>query len=240
MRAGRAAGIVLTVTTVTMLQATPAQATEEASGLQFSTDGVSYSPVLAQPVLQSAEPIAPGGSMEAPVWVRNNNDADGWLSVAALAGTVDVALEQELRVRAATEKWTGTQEPLGKSGACSDLAAGLEVPAGGSVRLTFDLAFDIDAPNNTRQQSADFALRFLLQGSGGGNASGACADPRAVVVPGVGSATGGSHGIAAAPYGSLADTGASVVPWLTGGAAAVAVGAIFVGLTKRRERKELL
>lgn len=238
MSVRRGTVVVMALVTATLLQAAPAQAAEQNSMLQFSTNGISYAPVLARPVLQSAEPIVPGGTIHSAVWVRNNSDDDARLSVAALAGAVDVALEQELRVRASTDAWSGGQVPLGKPGSCSDLAVGLDLPAGESVRLSFDLAFDADAPNATRQQSADFALRFLLQDSRAGGASGACADPRGVTVPGVGSVAPDDDGIAAAPHGSLADTGASAIPWLAGGAAAVAVGALLVGLARRREPKE--
>lgn len=235
MNAGRSAGIVLALITVALLQAAPAQATEQDSRLQLSIDGISYSSSLPHPVLQSAEPIVPGGSIDAPVWVRNDGDDDAWLSVAALAGTVDLPLEETLRVRTSTDDFTGGQVPLGESGSCSDLAVGLEVPAGESVRLLFDLAFDVDAANDTRQQSADFALRLLMQDSPAGEAAGACDDPRGVVVPGIGStAPGDDDGISAAPHGSLADTGASGVPWLGWAAAAIGLGALLLALVRRR------
>lgn len=238
MSAGRAAGVVLALITAPLLQAVPAHASVLSSNLQFSTDGGSYSSSLTSPVLQSSLPIVPGSTIEAPVWVRNNSSDDAWLSVAALAGAVDFALEQELLVRTTTVNYSGGQTPLGESGSCSDLAVGLEVPAGGSVRVAFDLEFDAGAPNDTRRQSADFALRFLLQDSRAGEASGACADPRGILVPGVGSTAPADDGIAAPPHDSLADTGASSVPWLAGGTAAVAVGALLLGLARRPEQKE--
>ncbi|WP_299165526.1 hypothetical protein [uncultured Arthrobacter sp.] len=230
----------------TLLQTSAAQASEQEPALQFSTDGVSYSTTLSDPVLQNLEPIVPGGAIERRLWIRNNGGDDALLSIAALAGTVAPALEQELKVRTATQHWSGAQAPLGKSGSCSNLAVGLPVSAGETMRLALDLQFDIDAPNETRQQSAGFALSFLLQDARVGTTSGACSDPRGVVVPGFGSnnpaaGTPVQEPRAQAPHGILAYTGASMLPWLTGGAVAIGVGALLVALVRRRsseQRKE--
>lgn len=234
-------GIVLAASmlcAVSLVQAQVAEAANRDQRLQFSTDGISYSKSLRHSVLRSIEPIVPGGSIEGRVWIRNNSGDDALLSVAALPGTVDEALEQELRVRAATENWSGAQKPLGKSGSCTDLAVGMSLPAGESVRLAIDLHLDVDAPNATRRKSTDFALRFLLQDARGGEASRACADLRGVVVPGTGSNAPVGETKAAAPHGTLADTGVSNRPWLVGGAAAIGLGALLVALVRRRSGEQ--
>jgi hypothetical protein len=226
-----------------LVQYSAAQATEQASGqgpiLQLSGDGFFYAETLPHPVLRSVEPIVPGGTAEGPVWVRNNSADDALLSIAALPGTVDPGLGQELMIRAATENWSGGQHRLGGSASCTDLAVGLSVPAGESVRLTVGLVFDSDAPNSSRQRSADFALRFLLRDARAGAGSGACADPRGAVVPGIGTFTPDDDVTAGAPQGALADTGATAGPWLLGGAVACAVGAFLLGLARRRGAKEV-
>lgn len=241
MSARRAIGVVLAASVlfpVSVMAAPAVSASEQEQPLQFSMDGVSFGPTLTRPVLESVEPIVPGGSIQGPVWVRNNTGDDAVLSVSALAGSVAVALEQELRVLASTDRWTGATNALGTSGTCTNLAVGLPLEAGETTRLALTLHFDADAPNETMRQTAEFALRFRMQDARGAEPTGACADPSAVVIPGVGSTTPVDRQVAQPSHGTLAYTGASPLPWVAGGAAAIGLGGLLVALIRRRSSEE--
>ena len=209
---------------------TPTQAT--GSHLQLSSDGVNYGRSLTGPVFGPISGYVPGSTSSADVWVRNDAGDNAFLSVAALVVDADADMASNLGLRIESDLGSTARTALAGPGSCSDIAVGWAVAAGENVRLTLNLDLDPDAPNATRRQRTELAFRFLLEDQDGSTRRGACASGGGTVLAGL---PDSDHPPAAAPNGSLANTGtADPFRWLAAALAAVAAGAGILAFVRRQ------
>ncbi len=110
-------------------------------GMEFSTDGITYSPSLTGPLFNGIALLVPGDSQSASFWVRNVSGSAGYLRVVlsdVIASSTVIA--DEITVRSSTPATIGTAVPLSSAAPCRVLVEGDFVPSGSAVKVTATLA----------------------------------------------------------------------------------------------------
>ena len=179
--------------------------------LQFSLDGETFTSAVAGPVFDESVIYVPGATSSATLWIRNNSGEPAFLSSAAVVVRSDPQLDNYLGLRAGPVSTLSPRTSLGGAGTCAELNEAWDLGAGEDLELTFLADLSMDAPNETRNRSADFDLVFLLESKA------AQTQPRsacAVVGEGQSSLPGGSvPTISLGSSKSERDTGsATIVP----------------------------
>lgn len=136
--------------------------------LQFSLDGATFASAVARPIFREDSLYVPGSSFGTTLWVRNNSTETASLTSAALIVRSDEELNNYMGLRAGREPNLSSRTQLGSTGSCADLNQVWELKAGEELELDFQVDLSWDAPNKTRNRTAEFDLLFLLQSEAGG------------------------------------------------------------------------
>ena len=136
--------------------------------LQFSLDGTTFSSTIAGPVFQDGYLYIPGAAAGTTLWVRNNSSEPAALTSAAVIVRSDAELNNYMGLRAGAESNLSSRTQLGSTGSCADVNQAWELNPGEALELDFQVDLSWDAPNETRNRTAEFDLLFLLQSESGG------------------------------------------------------------------------
>lgn len=163
---------------VVVLLSTPAHAADDSDTLlELGRDGVHYASEPLLTVFESGRGYVPGESRSGIVWVRNASSQSAQLSlgVANAGSGPESAMAGYLQLGAASPQWSTTAGIPSGAGHCTTMIEERNLAAGESLRIELDLAFDIKAPNSTRQQESHVDVVFLLQDYDGGRPVSPCA-----------------------------------------------------------------
>lgn len=207
--AATAAGIAIGI-----LMAAPATGAENKSDLlQLSRDGVHFATTSPPTLFRSNNGYVPGESRHETVWVRNGSAGTMRLSLGVrhTGASVEDILPGYLRLQATAQGQRAETAILPSPGGCAPVIHDWSLAAGEVLPLTLDLSLQVEAPNPTRNQHADFDLVFVLQESGAGPMVGPCSRTAgsslvagAVVSVGIaGAVAGRAPGTGAADDGDL-------------------------------------
>lgn len=203
---------------------TPAVA---AGGIEFSRDGVSYSPTLPGGLFNQITISVPGDSQSTGFWVRNVGPVSAYLRVAAAQVSVsDPVLAGALTVTAATIGHPGAPATLAEAQPCRVLTEGELLAPGDAVRVSASLSLgDLDGLSG-QGGTVSFAFNIGLTDSVIGRPPTSCsADGENIPF------SGGDGNI------PLASTGIEPsLPWVIGAAAVLGVGIFLVVAARRRNK----
>lgn len=206
--------------------AAPAQAAPV--GIEFSTDGINFSPVFSGVLFPAITIVVPGDHQSSSFWVRNTSGSAGYLRVVlsdVVASGPEIA--DGITVSSSTPVSTGTAVPLSKAAPCWVLVEGDFVPSGKKVKVTSTLTLGNFSGAIGQNETATLSLRVGMSDAAvGGLPPTSCGGtPSTVPV--------GGHAVRLAMTGS--ETPYSLI--------AVSAGALGVGLfllvaARRRRREE--
>lgn len=173
--------------------------------LQFSLDGQQFETTLASPVFAESFVYVPGSTSSAALWVRNNSPEPAALSSAAVMVRSDPELAGYLGLQTGLQPDPASRAVLGGQGSCTDVGRSWNIEAGGNVKLDFTADLALEAPNETRNRSAEFDIVFVLESGAAGTG------PRSVCAalgstPGEPGGTGNPQTGGTGDGGDVADT----------------------------------
>lgn len=155
-----------------MLLAVPSTGAESKSDLLLlSRDGVHFATTSPATLFRSDNGYVPGESRQDTLWIRNGSTGTMRLSLGVrhTGASIEDILPRYLRLQA-TAQVRGTEPVvLPAAGGCTTLIHDRALAAGAVLPLTLDLSLQVEAPNPTKNQQADFDLIFVLQESGVGH-----------------------------------------------------------------------
>ena len=207
-------------------QAAPAQAAPV--GIEFSADGITFSPVFSGSLFTDIAIAVPGDHQSSSFWVRNTSAAAGYLRVI-LADVVasGPAIADAITVQSSTPAFEGTAAPLSSAKPCWILLEGDLVPAGSAVKVTSTLAFGNLTGTVGQNETATLSLGVGMSDAAVGALPPSSCIGASAMIPLSGSpvklATTGSE----TPYSLLALS-----------AGALGIGLFFLVAAKRRRREE--
>lgn len=109
--------------------------------MEFSADGITYSPVFTGTLFADITLVVPGDRQTSVFWVRNTSATAGYLRVLLSdVVTSGPAIADAITVQSSTPAFTGTAAPLSAAKPCWVLVEGDVVPAGSAVKVTSVLA----------------------------------------------------------------------------------------------------
>ncbi len=132
-----AASVAIVGVTLALAQSVVAPTASAAPvGMEFSADGVTYTPTFTGTLLTDITLVVPGDSQSSSFWVRNTSASAGYLRVL-LSDVVasSPAIADGITVRSSTPTHTGADVPLSRAAPCWVLVEGEPVPAGGAVEV---------------------------------------------------------------------------------------------------------
>lgn len=207
----------------------PATQAVAAGDIEFSRDGVSYSPTLMGGVFNQITITVPGDSQSAVFWIRNAGPVSAYLRIAISDVSVsDPILANALTVNAGTTAHPGTPATLASAQPCRVLTEGDLLAPGGAIRLSASLALGDLSGTTGQSGTVSFSLHVTLT------------DSTIPILPTVCPA-GGSNIPISGGGGSvvLSYTGVeSSLPWVIGASSIVGVGLFLLVAARRRGRVE--
>ena len=129
-------------------------------GIEFSTDGINFSPVFSGVLFPAITIVVPGDHQSSSFWVRNTSSSAGYLRVVlsdVVASGPEIA--DGVTVSSSTPVTAGTAVPLSKAAPCWVLVEGDFVPAGEKVKVTSTLTFGNFTGMVGQNQTAKLSLR---------------------------------------------------------------------------------
>lgn len=193
----------------------------------LSFDGVHFSPALDGSMFDQHELLIPGGSVSAPLWIRNPTDRPAELRVSlrdVIIPSADYATGVLMSAWDSGSDSTRTAW-LAETAECEVVLPPQEVAAGATIKMTFSFAMDDLTGASGQDESAGMDVMVSMRDAeAGAFAASACDDAGALI------------SAERPPPAAMASTGAELpVPLLATGGVLIGVGAFL--LAARRSRK---
>lgn len=225
LRAARAAIAAIALALATLGFAAPAQAAP--SGIEFSTDGVTFTPIFTGSLFRDITLVVPGDTQTSTFWVRNAAASAGYLRVvlADVTATSPI-IANAITITSSTPSHPGSATPLSRAAPCWVLNEGDLIPAGGSVKITSTVTLGNLNGMEGQGESAGLSIRVGLSDAAVGSLPPTSCGGTTTTIPASGSSA------------VIAMTGSEFpYPLLTFGAGALGVG-LFLLIAARRRRRE--
>lgn len=224
--------------------ATPAAAADPVEVL-FSSDGIVFSSIAPEGILDPLSILVPGESLASALWIRNPASTPAIVRVSVTGVRIpSIPFAEDVSITTSTSPGGGTRSStLAKLSECGMLVPSQMIEGGATMRLGLSFAMPEDALNASQSQRADLSLLIAMRDADAGEfAESACDDPGVGVSPKPAMPTPGAPSVPArsgsAP-GALASTGSDLpVPLIAIGALLLGAGFFLLGARRRREREE--
>ncbi|WAP51139.1 hypothetical protein OL239_14815 [Arthrobacter sp. ATA002] len=131
--------------------------------LEFSLDGMAYTPSITGPIFNEDLQYVPGGATGATIWIRNSSGEAARLASAAVMVRSDPQLDRKLGLAAGIDSDRLVRAALGGQGSCTDIPGLWDLGPGEELEMSLIADLSVDASNDTMNRSADFNVVFLLE-----------------------------------------------------------------------------
>jgi len=153
-------GVTVAVAALSGIGAAPAQA---ADGIEFSTDGTTWSSAPPAALFATGTTLAPGGSVSTTLWVRQTHGVPEYLAVVLRGVQVSSPALAAVATLSAAEGTRGSLGPttLATLGSCTPLAPAGAVASGVARSITLTLSLPATADASAADGSMIFDVAAL-------------------------------------------------------------------------------